>query len=385
MESLQQLTKAKNKRYLILSAGGPQSAIQGLYINRDTDSWSILSHALLPYPAPIQALLETVMFRSNAPLTMESLGKLDHAVSNLFLDCAKTVCAATQKSLRQPHAIVLNKLGIWKESAGDSAQPGKWNLEIGDAWLLASHFKAPVISDFIRRDILNGGEGELPLYPGMCDIVVDKDGILAHLTIGMVSHFFIFDMHARHTIIDTDVGPGTSLINTAAKNAHCAEGFDRDGSLSAQGKVDGLCLDTLASHPLISAPAPRRLRHAELFQIVEHPCLATLSPLDKLATMTALTARTVFDFFKNEYKHVIPPQTIWVSGGGANNVTLFEFLKTYFAPLHIRRIDEIGIPAEMFVPMALGLTVDAYVTGRGGPWKSGHSSEISKIGTWIFP
>jgi len=385
MELLHQLTKAKQKRYLILSAGGPQSGIQGLYISRETDSWSLLSHAFVPYPAHIQTLWESVMPGAGACITVETLGRLDQAVSLLFLECAKTVCSTAQKSLQQPHAIVLNKPEMWKGAPIDPGQLRNWNLEIGNSWLLASYFKTPVISDFLFHDILGGGWGELPLFPGMCDILTDEEGIAAHLTIGMLSRFFIFDKTARHSIFDTDIGPGTILINAAAKNAQSAEGFDRDGSLSARGKVDGPCLELLASHPDFSAPAPRRFPHAQLYKLADTPCLERLSPLDRLATLTALTARTIFDFYKNEYKHVIAPQTLWVSGGGANNVTLFEFLKTYFAPLKLRRIDEIGIPGEMFVPLALGLSVDACIMGRSGPWKSGSASELPSIGTWFFP
>jgi anhydro-N-acetylmuramic acid kinase len=318
-------------------------------------------------------------------LTLETLGWLDHAVSHLFLECAKTVCASAQKSLQQPQIVVLNKLELWKEVRVENVQARHWNIELGDAQLIASHFKTPVVTDFVRHDILGGGSGNLPLFPGMHTIAAGKEGIAAHCTIGTVSHLFIFDSQARHTIIDADIGPGTGLINKAAKDAQCAEGFDRDGSFAAQGKVNAHCLETLASHPWFADPKPRQLRLAELFPLGDHPCLASLSPLDKLATLTALTARTIFDFFKKEYQHVVVPETIWISGGGANNVTLFDFLTTYFAPLRLRRVDDIGIPAEMFIPMAMGFSVDAFIMGRGGPWKSGNTPEIDGIGTWVYP
>jgi 1,6-anhydro-N-acetylmuramate kinase len=76
------------------------------------------------------------------------------------------------------------------------------------------------------------------------------------------------------------------------------------------------------------------------------------------------------------------PGTIWVSGGGANNLTLLDFLSTYFAPLPVRRIDEMGVPAEFFVPLALGLTVDAFCTGEVRQ-KSGNNSDFDGIGTWL--
>jgi anhydro-N-acetylmuramic acid kinase len=385
METIAQLSKVKNKRYLILSAGGPYSSIQGIYSALEGNAWSILSHALLPYPAHLQPVIEKIMLNPQTPVDLTEIGRLDHGVSHLFLECAKTVCAGAQKSLQAPHVIVLNKLGIRKELLSQTMQARYWNIELGDAQLLASCFKAPVVTDFIRHDILGGGPGDLPLGAGMRALAIDKEGIAAHLTVGTVSHLFIFDSHAQHIVIDADIGPGTGLMNKAAKDAACAEGFDRDGSFAAQGRVDPRCLETLATHPLFSIHQPGRLSAMELLPLADHPCLASLSPPDKLATLTALTARTVFDFYKKEYAHVVAPQTLWISGGGANNQTLFDFLTTYFAPLQLRRIDDIGIPAEMFVPMVMGCAVDAFISGRGGPWKAGNNPEIEGIGTWVYP
>ena len=64
-------------------------------------------------------------------------------------------------------------------------------------------------------------------------------------------------------------------------------------------------------------------------------------------------------------------------------MALMDYLKTYFAPLQVKRIDELGIPAELFVPLALGLTVDSFCRDESGPWKSGANPEIDGIGTWV--
>jgi 1,6-anhydro-N-acetylmuramate kinase len=384
MKPILHLTKIKNRRFLILSAGGPQSAIQGIYINIHGSSWSVLSHTLLPYPEQTRQTLDALTHNPQTAVTIEFLGRLDRAVSNLFLECAKTVCMSAQKSLRQPHAIILNKLELWKESREKLSQ-SNWNLELGDARLLSSHFNAPVATDFARNGILAGGSGDLPLFRGICGMYVDDEGIAAHITIGQLSRLFIYDARAKHTIFDTDAGPGTCLINMAANESGCPEGFDRDGSFSSKGKVFADCLETLASQPIFSAHQPKHLRVSDLTEIFHHPCLSELTPHDKAATLTALTARTIFDIYKNEYHHVVSPRTIWISGGGANNLTLFEFLKTYFAPTELKRIDDIGIPAEMFVPMALGLTINADIIDNGGSEKLENNNEIKGTATWVFP
>jgi anhydro-N-acetylmuramic acid kinase len=312
----------------------------------------------------------------------DSICRLDFKVSHLFLECAKTVCTAAQKSLQQPHAIVMNKLNLIKERQTESPQPSLWNTELGDARLLASWFKIPTITDFIRHDILLGKSGDLPLFPGISRIKADGEVVVAHCTVGMLARLFIFDTHAHHTILDTDVGPGTCLINKAAYEANCPDHFDRDGSASAQGQVNTECLERLASLEPFNLAPPRRVSISEIMKLCDHPCLRALTPTDKLATLTALTARTVFDVFKSNYRHVIKPETIWLSGGGANNLTLLDFLTTYFAPLPVRRIDDAGVPAELFIPLALGLSVDAFYVGGFRP-KAGSVPESGEMGTWV--
>jgi anhydro-N-acetylmuramic acid kinase len=380
-----QLNKIKNRRYLVLSAGGPQSGIQGILFSIEGKKWSILSQALMPYPEQVEEIITIIMKKPQTMLSVDTICRLDFKISQLFLECAKTVCAAAQKSLQQPHAIVLNKLNLLKEpQLNDLQSSSYWNIEIGDARLLSSWFKTPAITDFVRNSIILGNKGDLPLFPGISRIKADNEVIIAHCTIGMLAHLFIFDTHANHIIIDTDIGPGTCLINKGASESNCPDRFDRDGSESAQGKVDTGCLEILASQEVFCQASPRQVSLSELMKLYDHPCLKALAPRDKLATFTALTARATFDVYKSNYRHVVKPETIWVSGGGANNLTLLDFLTTYFAPIPVKRIDDVGVTAELFVPLALGLTVDAYCMGDS-ILKSGNIPEFEGIGTWVFP
>jgi anhydro-N-acetylmuramic acid kinase len=384
MGFLSKIAKMKNRRLLILSAGGPQGAIQGIYINVEGSLWSIISHSLIPYPESVKKILDDIMLGPKNPVSLETLGRLDKTVSDLFLECAGTLCASvSSKVLRRPHAIVLNKLELWKEC--DTEKSRCWNMEIGEARMIAARFGVPVATDFAKNGILCGNSGILPLSEGIKRIFVDDDGIAAHISIGLISHVFIYDSRADHTIFDTDAGPGTCLVNLVIKESSGADGFDRDGSLASQGKVNTQALETMASDPVFSSPIPRRFRPIDIAEMAHQGCLADLAINDRIATLTALTARTAFDLYRKEYHHVVSPKVILVSGGGANNLALLEYLKTYFAPIPIKRIDDIGIPSEMFVPMALGLSVDSFITKNHGKNIQNKSPENPDIATWIFP
>ena len=68
MEYSKKLAKFKNKRFLVLSAGGQQSGIQGIYVVTETDGWSIISHAYLPYPSSISSVINDLAFGASKGL-----------------------------------------------------------------------------------------------------------------------------------------------------------------------------------------------------------------------------------------------------------------------------------------------------------------------------
>lgn len=385
MNAVPKIRKIKKQRFLILSAGGPQSGIQGIYICTEGDSWELLTHAVLPYPAAVEQFVESLTFSIDAKFEMNRIAWLDQKMSHLFLDCAKTALAHAHKSLRQPHIIVMNKFSLWKGLTGENYQMRYWDIELGDAQLLASTFKIPVITDFGRHAALGGLPPELPLFPGNVKVSKHTEPISIYLNIGLTSHLTVVDNQAMLTVLDGDVGPGTCLINMAAKEAGCQDAFDRDGSYAAKGKVDTNALEILSSQQWFLEPSPKQAFIQDFLPLYSHESVQRLAPFDKIATLTALTARTVFEFFKREYRHVIAPEMVWISGGGANNLTLLEYLSTYFEPIKIKSVEESGIPSALRIPLALGLTVHEYLIGHPGPWKAGNSPEIDGIGKWVFP
>jgi anhydro-N-acetylmuramic acid kinase len=206
-----------------------------------------------------------------------------------------------------------------------------------------------------------------------------------YLNIGLISHLTIIDNPAMHTVLDSDVGPGTFLVNMAARDAGCENGFDRDGSNAAKGKVDNTCVEVLSSLAWFARPSPKHAFFQDFIGCYGLPVVTALSPFDKIATLTALTARTAFEFFKREYRHALAPEVVRVSGGGANNLTLLDYLGTYFDPLPVKSIEESGIPAALHIPLALGLTVHEFILNHPGPFKAGSAPEIDGIGRWVFP
>jgi anhydro-N-acetylmuramic acid kinase len=380
--------KIKKRRILIISAGGLQGGLQCLYIAATNTTWEIIAHAFMPYPQKIAQLLEQISASSSQQVTLTDLAWIDYKLSLLYTECARTTLTQLPTALRTPHFAVLNKPEVWRGPNGEEQQPTCWDIPLGDAQHLASSLHIPVATDFIRHQCLAGGSGVLPTGFGNQCIAATRGGIVLFLNIGLVSRMTIVDTGNSAIVTDSDTGPGTCCINTLMKQQKPGvenEGFDRDGSLASKGAVDGDCLKKLSEDPWFLKPAPKQASPHLFDNLIKVPQFTVLSDADQLATVTALTARTIYDFYRRELKQLSSQQTVFLSGGGSHNQTLLQYLKTFFDAIPIKSIEELGIPVDMRIPLALGLTVNAYVSGTTIPWESGNNPKVQPLGKWVWP
>ncbi|MDR2692924.1 MAG: anhydro-N-acetylmuramic acid kinase [Chitinispirillales bacterium] len=382
--AVSKLSRLKSRRVVVVSAGGLQSGIQTLYLGFTGDDWEVFSTAYLPYPQRVAELIVRLS-ETQGPLALSELGWLDYKVTMLFLESVRNVLSGVPKAIGAPHYAVLNKPTLWKGATGENLQQSSWNLTVGDEVFLANALGIPVLTEFLRHNILAGGSGVLPTVPGSLIVARHTTGVGLFVNIGLVSRMTVIDSGAQALLFESDTGPGTVLIDKCAQKAECVGGFDRDGALTAAGAPNAECLEVLAADPWITKAAPKQASPDIFSHLLRHPCLKPLDPIDKLATVTALTARSIYDFYRREYKEAALPTALWISGGGANNLTLIDFLKASFDPIPVRSVEKLNVPPDMKVPLTLALTVDAFVCGKEIPWESGSNPKINPLGRWALP
>ena len=380
--------KIKKRRVLIISAGGLQGGLQCCYIAATIDTWEIITHSFIPYPQKIAQLLEQTSIDSSLSVTFDDLAWLDYRLSLLITECAKTTLAQLPTALRPPHFAILSKPSIWRGVTVDLQQPSNWNLSLGDAQHLASSLHIPVVSDLRRHQCIAGGHGNLPVNYGNRCIAAPCGGIVIFLNIGLAARMTVVDTGKNAILLDSDTGPGTCCINVLMKQRSSPgenEGFDRDGSHASRGAVNGDCLKILSEDPWFLKPAPKQASPQLFNHLLQYAQFSALSENDRLATITALTARTAYDFYRREFKQLSSGQVVFLSGGGSHNQTLLQYLQTYFDTIPLKSVEELGIPVNMRIPLALGLTVNAYVGGVPIDWESGMNPKVGPIGKWVFP
>ncbi len=380
------LKKIKNRRILVLfSGGGFQGCVQVLYIIAGQGNWELISHITLPFTQRINLLYEKIQSNTEGQCSIEDISVLDYKITQFCLEAIKTVITPLPTAQKKPHYIVFNKPQIWRGPIAENSQHSFWDFSSGDAQLISSTVNVPVFSDFIRNNILAGGPGILPLNPGNHHIASRKKGKVILINIGMITHITIVNTETNQIIADTDIGPGTVLLNRVVSNINSAESFDRDGTMASQGKVDSQCLNELTRFDWFGTPYPKFASQEQFSELLKNPMLESLSPQDRIATITALTARLIYDFCRKEPLSQEKELSVLISGGGAHNQTLIKFLKTYFDPIEVNTVEELGIPVDMYIPLAFGLTVDAFLTGNNILLQAGNSPSMHSIGRWAIP
>jgi anhydro-N-acetylmuramic acid kinase len=149
-----------------------------------------------------------------------------------------------------------------------------------------------------------------------------------------------------------DTGPANALIDAAVlrTGAHPA-GYDVDGALAARGRVDEQLLTELLAEPYYHLPPPKSTGK-ELFHdgYLDAALARPIEPADLVATLTALTARTVADAVRGA-----GVDTLVVSGGGAANPTLMAMLGAELPGVRLVPSADLGAPRDAKEAIAFAL------------------------------
>jgi 1,6-anhydro-N-acetylmuramate kinase len=383
--SLARIHKLKKRRILVLFAASIDNGMLCLYVECGKEDWTILGHLTLPYPQPLRAAAEAVVDDSQSMMSLNDFAALDYRMSIFYVEGANAMLSHVSKLFKKPDVVVVNRFQLWKTPL--EAQAIRfWNIGMGDCQMLADTLSTAVCTGFTRGDILLGKNGVLPTLSGDC-CIARKIGPIAFLVnIGFNARLTIIDAAKSTILLDRETGPGTSLINIVAQDAGCSDGFDRDGSIAAGGTVDTMVMEELLALEGIRQPQSSSTGQiGELKKMIAASGLNTLSPASKLATVAALTARAISQTYQNEFHYVAAPSVLWVSGGGSNNLTVMEFLRSYFAPMAVKSIEELGLPSDGRFPLALGLTVQAFLDNQKIVLSAGKVSETTLPGRWVLP
>lgn len=209
----------------------------------------------------------------------------------------------------------------------------KSTLQIGDSSVIAQKTGCRVISNFREADIANGGEGA----PLVC--FADEKWFkplgknFAIQNIGGISNVTVVSQDKPTFGFDTGLG---NIMIDYCMNKFFKKSYDENGEIANSGKIQESWLDCLMQDNYYYRNPPKSTGREYFSAKYMENALKTApkAPEDIIATITALTAKTI----AKSYEMFICPQIdideVVVGGGGAYNPTLMKFLRNYL-PKHI--------------------------------------------------
>lgn len=231
-------------------------------------------------------------------------------------------------------------------------------LQIGDGDHLARRTGIITISDFRQKHLAAGGEGApLALY-GDYFLFSKKDEDRFLLNIGGIANFtFLPGNGDAARVFATDTGPGNTLLDAAALK-YFNQAYDEGARLAKAGQVNEDLLARLKTHPFFQLPYPTTTG-PEQFSLdwvldsfkFEAQSLSSNDPaknfpaLDLMATLSKLTADTIAAGIQR-----VPlsstQKAIYLSGGGAHNPLVVEYLKEKLPSWEMAPMENLGVHGD---------------------------------------
>jgi anhydro-N-acetylmuramic acid kinase len=239
-------------------------------------------------------------------------------------------------------------------------------LQIGEAAVIAERTGVPVVSDFRVRDVAAGGEGA-PLVPLVDYLLFRRPGIRRALqNIGGIANVTLVG-DTRDALIAFDNGPGNMPLDAVARAASGgAEPFDRDGARAARGQIDAALLVELHQHPYLAHPVPKTTGRELFGKDFYYPLLGRYERRldDLLATLTRFTAEAI----ARSYRELLPamPDEVYVSGGGALNLTLMRHLDQLLAPAPVTTTAAVGVDPKAKEAILFAVLANETLFGHPG-------------------
>lgn len=209
----------------------------------------------------------------------------------------------------------------------------KSTLQIGESSVIAQETGCLTISNFRESDMAQNGQGA-PLVCFADEMWFKNKGKnFAIQNIGGISNVTV--VSKDFDTFGFDTGLGNIMIDYCV-GKYFGKTYDKDGEIAASGIVSDNWLECLLAdeYYFIEPPKSTGREYFSTHYIENALKYAPSDPKDIIATVTALTARTIAQSYERFIYPNVGIHEAVICGGGAYNKTLMKMLRTYL-PKHI--------------------------------------------------
>lgn len=300
----------------------------------------------VPYPEHIRAKIFSA-FTGN--ISIKELCQLNFAVGKCFANASNILI----EEFGKPDFIASHGQTVYHYPFDEKIDNVslKSTLQIGESAIIAKETGCMVISNFREKDIAYNGQGA----PLVCfaDEKWFKNSLVQN--IGGISNVTVVSDDCA--TFGFDNGCGNIMIDYCVQKLF-QQKYDKDGEIASSGNICESWLDCLLQdeYYFIDPPKTTGREYFSTKYIENILKFAPSEPKDIIATLTALTAKTIaqsYERFVYPYAHV---DRAVIGGGGAYNKTLIKFLRNYL-PKHIelKTHEDFGISNNYKEVMAFAL------------------------------
>jgi anhydro-N-acetylmuramic acid kinase len=357
--------KLTSKLVIGLMSGTSVDGIDACLAKINPDfSFEILESLVLDYPENIKKSIFNIFENKSS---IEELCWLNFVIGEYFAKAANELIKKAGISSQYIDLIGSHGQTVFHRPSDEyiNEYSKKSTLQIGEPSIIAERTGIVTIADFRPADIAAGGQGA-PLVCYADELLFKSDTLSRAIqNIGGMANVTV--LSPQGTTFAFDTGPGNVIIDYCAKKFF-KQDCDNEGKLASQGEIDENWLNILL-HEEYYLQTPPKTTGRELFSAAYIEKIlknAPENPYNIMATVTALTAKTIY----NAYKDFIFPSTaideIILGGGGAYNSQLVKLLKKYFGESQkIKTHKSFGISDKY--KEALAFAFLAYTTFFGIP------------------
>ena len=241
----------------------------------------------------------------------------------------------------------------------------KSTLQIGESSVIAQETGCLTISNFREADMAQNGQGA-PLVCFADEKWFKHRGKnFAIQNIGGISNVTV--VSRDYDTFGFDTGLGNIMIDYCV-NKYFGQSYDKDGEIASNGVVCDSWLECLLSDEYYFMEPPKSTGR-EYFskEYIENVLrFAPDNPEDIVATVTALTAKTIAQSYERFIYPNLSIDEAVICGGGAYNKTLMKMLRGYLPKtIELKTCDDYGISNNFKEVMAFALL--GYCTYYGIP------------------
>ena len=312
------------------------------------------------YPEHIRAKIFQ-LFRGEA--SVKDICQMNFAIGKCFAEACKVLISEFGKpDFISSHGQTIYHYPFDKKIDGINL---KSTLQIGESSVIAQETNCLTISNFREADMAQGGQGA----PLVCFAdekwFKNKGKNFAIQNIGGISNVTV--VSKDFDTFGFDTGLGNIMIDYCI-NKYFSLPYDKDGEIAKEGTISDSWLACLLQDEYYFIDPPKSTGR-EYFspKYIENTLkFAPQNPKDIIATVTALTAKTIADSYE---RFIYPNAGIHeavICGGGAYNKTLMKYLRTYLPSyIDLKTCEDYGISNNFKEVMAFALL--GYCTYYGIP------------------